>query len=49
MHNRKKGLIRLEKKVSSKILTKDKINACGYNKYLTFKNEVGGKIDYGKF
>ena len=39
-HNRKKGLTRLEKKVSSGKLSKDKINARGYNKYLTLKNEV---------
>jgi len=48
-HNRKKGLNRLEKKVSSGKLTKDKINARGYNKYLTLKNEVNVEIDYQKF
>jgi transposase len=48
-HNRKKGLTRLEKKVSSGKLTKDKINARGYNKYLTLKNEVNVAIDYEKY
>ena len=48
-HNRKKGLTRLEKRVSSGKLTKDKINARGYNKYLTLKNEVNVEIDYAKF
>lgn len=48
-HNRKKGLSRLEKKISSGKLTKDKINARGYNKYLTLKNEVNVEIDYVKF
>jgi transposase len=48
-HNRKKGLSRLEKRVSSGKLTKDKINARGYNKYLTLKNEVNVEIDYAKF
>lgn len=49
MHNRKKGLSRLEKKVKSGTLSKDKINARGYNKYLTLKNEVHVEIDYEKF
>jgi len=49
VHNRKKGLARLEKKISSGKLTKDKINARGYNKYLTLKNEVNVEIDYMKF
>ncbi len=48
-HNRKKGLARLEKKVHSGKLTKDKINARGYNKYLTLKNEVNVAIDYDKY
>ena len=48
-YNRKKGLLRLEKKVKSGKLTKDKINARGYNKYLTLKNEVNVEIDYSKF
>ena len=48
-HNRKRGLSRLEKKVSSGKLTKDKINARGYNKYLTLENEVNVSIDYDKF
>ena len=48
-HNRKKGLTRLEKKVSSGKLSKDKIIARGYNKYLTLKNEVNVAIDYDKY
>ncbi len=48
-HNRKRGLSRLEKKVSSGKLTKDKINARGYNKYLTLENEVNVSIDYDRF
>lgn len=48
-HNRKKGLTRLEKKVKSGKLTKDKINARGYNKYLHLKNDVNVEIDYDKF
>ncbi len=48
-HNRKKGLARLEKNISSGKLTKDKINSRGYNKYLTIKNEVIVEIDYEKF
>ncbi|KAB7881169.1 IS1634 family transposase [Poseidonibacter ostreae] len=48
-YNRKKGLIRLEKKVKSGKLTKDKINARGYNKYLHLKNDVNVEIDYDKF
>lgn len=48
-HNRKKGLNRLEKKVKSGKLSKDKINARGYNKYLSLKNEVNVEIDYDKF
>jgi len=48
-YNRKKGLSRLEKKISSGKLTKDKINTRGYNKYLTLKNEVNVAIDYDKY
>lgn len=48
-HNRKKGLLRLENKVKSGKLTKDTINAKGYNKYLHLKNEVNVAIDYDKF
>lgn len=48
-HNRTRGLHRLEKKVKSGKLTKDKINARGYNKYLHLKNDVNVEIDYEKF
>ena len=42
-------MLKLEKKVKSGKLTKDKINARGYNKYLTLKNEVNIEIDYKKY
>ena len=48
-HNRTRGLLRLEKKVKSGKLTKDKINVRGYNKYLHLKNDVNVVIDYDKF
>jgi len=48
-HNRQKGLARLEKRVHSGKLSKEHINARGYNKYLTLKNEVKVEIDYQKF
>lgn len=48
-HNRKKGLMRLEKKIHAGKLTKDAINARGYNKYLTLQDEVHVAINYDKF
>jgi transposase len=48
-YNREKGLKRLEKKINSGKLTKDKINNRGYNKYLHLKNDVNVEIDYDKF
>lgn len=48
-YNREKGLARLEKKIKSGKLTKDKINSRGYNKYLHLKNEIEVAIDYDKF
>lgn len=48
-HNRKRGLSRLEKKLKTGRLTKDKINNRGYNKYLTLKGKVEVEINYGKF
>ena len=49
LKNREKGLSRLEKKLSSKKLTKEHINSRGYNKYLILKNTVNIEIDYEKF
>ena len=48
-HNRKKGLLRLEKRVRSGKLTKSNINNRGYNKYLQLAGEIDVKIDYTKF
>lgn len=48
-YNREKGLRRLEKRVKTGKLTKDKINNRGYNKYLHLKNDIEVIIDYDKF
>jgi len=48
-YNRKRGLTRLEKKISSGKLTKSNINNRGYNKYLTISGKVDIKINYEKF
>jgi transposase len=48
-HNRKRGLKRLEKRVKSGTLSKEHLNARGYNKYLRLKNKVEVEIDYEKF
>jgi transposase len=48
-HNRRKGLQRLEKRISSGKLTKDQINNRGYNKYLTLKSDIDVEIDYDRF
>jgi transposase len=48
-HNRKRGLNRLEKKISSGKLTKSNINNRGYNKYLKLQGEVSIEIDYEKY
>lgn len=48
-HNRKRGLVRLEKRVSSGQLTKADINNRGYNKYLKIEGKLNVKIDYDKF
>jgi hypothetical protein len=47
--NRKKGLIRLEKKIATGKLSKKHINNRGYNKYLKLTGEVDICIDYEKF
>lgn len=49
IHNRKKGLQRLESKVKSKKLNKEAINNRGYNKYLKLEGETKVSIDYDLF
>jgi transposase len=48
-YNRKRGMVRLEKKVKSGKLTKSSINNRGYNKYLKLTGEVEVEIDYSKY
>jgi transposase len=48
-HNRKRGLLRLEKQIKNGKLTKTNINNRGYNKYLKIKSKVEVEIDYEKF
>jgi transposase len=48
-YNRKRGLARLEKRISSGKLTKSSINNKGYNKYLKLTGDVDIEIDYQKF
>src|SRR5580698_3422050 len=48
-HNRKRGLLRLEKQIKSGKLTKSQINNKGYNKYLKMKRDVSIEIDYQKY
>lgn len=47
--NRKRGLMRLEKRVKSGKLKKESINNRGYNKYLVLEGEMNIRIDYDKF
>ncbi len=49
VHNRTKGLKRLEKKVHSGMLTKEHINNRGYNKYLKLNSTIEVEIDYEKY
>ncbi|MCX2474238.1 IS1634 family transposase [Pedobacter sp. MC2016-05] len=49
MHNRIRGLNKLEKSVSSGKLSKTHINNRGYNKYLKMDGEIDISIDYDKF
>ena len=46
--NRKRGLMRLEKRVKTGRLTKESINHRGYNKFLILEGEVIVKIDENK-
>jgi transposase len=48
-HNRKRGLMRLEKAIKRGKLTKSNINNRGYNKYLRMSGEVKIEIDYDKY
>ncbi len=49
VHNRERGLKRLEKRIKSGKLTKSNINNRGYNKYLKLEGEVSIEIDYEKY
>ena len=48
VHNREKGLKRLEKEYQTGSVTKDKINKKGYNKFLEISEDVAIKINYEK-
>ena len=47
-YNREKGLRRLEKEYQSGLITKDKINKRGYNKFLKIGKDIEVEIDYEK-
>jgi len=47
--NRRKGLLKLEKRVKTGKLTKTNINNRGYNKYLKLEGEIEITLDYQKF
>jgi len=49
LHNRERGLSRLEKSLKRGRLTKANINNRGYNKYLKLTGEVQVEIDYDKY
>lgn len=49
LHNRERGLARLEKSLKRGKLTKANINNRGYNKYLKLTGDVNIEIDYTKF
>jgi transposase len=48
-YNRRRGLLRLEKRVASGKLTKSNINNKGYNKYLKMEGDVSISIDMQKY
>jgi transposase len=48
-HNRKKGLLRLRKRIECGKLTKSNINNRGYNKYLKLEGEIKISIDEQKY
>ncbi|MFV0555024.1 MAG: IS1634 family transposase [Mangrovibacterium sp.] len=47
-YNRQKGISRLEKEFKSGVITKDKVNKRGYNKFLKVSNNVEVEVDYSK-
>ena len=49
LHNRERGLARLENSLKRGKLTKANINSRGYNKYLKLTGDVSIEIDYSKF
>lgn len=49
LHNRTKGIKRLEAKIKAGKLTKESINNRGYNKYLVLEGQTKVLIDYDKF
>jgi len=49
LHNRERGLDRLEKKIISGKLTKSSINNRGYNKYLKMDGDIKVSIDKSRF
>jgi transposase len=48
IYNRKRGLLRLEKRIHSGKLTKSNINNRGYNKFLKLKGTIEVEMDYDK-
>lgn len=48
-YNRKKGLQKLEKTITSGKLNKKNINNRGYNKYLKLEGDIAVSIDYQKY
>lgn len=46
--NRRRGIVRLEKRVKNKKLTKSNINNRGYNKFLRLEGDIEVTIDYAK-
>lgn len=47
--NRRKGLLKLEKRIKAGKLTKSNINNRGYNKYLMLEGEIKITLDHQKF
>lgn len=47
--NRRKGLLKLEKRIKTGKLTKSNINNRGYNKYLKLEGEIEITLDHQKF
>ena len=47
-NNREKGIKRLEKEYKSGLITKDKVNKSGYNKFLEISDDIKASINYDK-